>query len=93
MLGLLLSSSPLLPKLVILAQVIESVNVLLDMSVTDSGPVNMSWQCEFPLLGVNEVVEHGSGQEEGNIRVDMKLRQKLLYGRKLLSVIILNTNY
>ena len=83
MLGLLLSSSSLLPKLVILTQVIESVNVLLRY-VCDILRANST------LTGVNEVVEHGSGQEEGNIPVD-KLRQKLLYGWKLLCVIILYT--
>jgi hypothetical protein len=63
MVGLLLSSSSLLPKFVILAQVIESVNVLLRY-VCDILRANST------LTGVNEVVEHGSGQEEGNIHVD-----------------------
>ena len=73
MVGLLLSSSSLLPKFVILAQVIESVNVLLRY-------VCNRLRANSTLTGVNEVVEHGSGQEEGNIRVDKFNRSRSMDG-------------
>ena len=44
------------------------------------------------ILGGDHVVEHGPGEEEGDVRVDVELGQQLLNRGQPRSVIILEKN-
>ena len=41
----------------------------------------------------DQIVEHRSGQEEGDVRVDMELGQQLVDGRQLLCVVVLRKEF